>query len=778
MAKNRLTVVVEAEVAKALKKLDKVDKNIKDVKKTTDTSAKSFGDLKQTFTSVVSKFAMGVGAFLAVKNALSGVTEAYKAQELAEKALDSAAERNPFLDSDASQRIKDFASSLQQVTTYGDETIIQLSSLAVAMGRTEGETKDMIQAALDMAEATGITAESAIRNLNKTYGGMAGELGELIPELKDLTKEQMENGEAVDLVKEKFAGAAASMADTASGALPQLTNATGDYAEILGQTVLEGIEPFARSLTKIVTNAVKAQSAIIELKDVMSMGDLLTGGEIDLSGLSDQELGKKIEAAQQKLVTLSKQSGLATSGNVSATKELLEQLEQEVAERKQATYWLALEKELTGEITPDQVAAAKAEAEFAEAAEYITKLEEARVDPLVKQRDAVQERIDELAKERDILKENGEWEKENQEIINRLWAEKLKLEAEIAEKNKSSNEDTEEEKEAEEEINEYLQKKADLESKISDLRESINNSSGAERQYYEDQLATTKEQYDELTKLNEEASEYEKTVAGIQGAWDKAQEGVEQFSGAIDSLKGVYSAWDNLMQNQFDLYEQKMQQEIETAREAKEAKLEIINEEYDTQLEALQENLDNDILSREEYLERKAEIDAEKAEQEEAAAAEQEALEAELTKRKNEEAKKRFKIEKAVSIANASVSGAEAFVKALTAGPFLGPILAGAIAAMTAGQIALISQQKYVPQLAEGGIATSATLAEIGEGGEPEAIVPLSKAKDFGFGGAASNITININGNVYGIEELNEKIFYAIEQAQKNRNLPHWKYAS
>ena len=32
-----------------------------------------------------------------------------------------------------------------------------------------------------------------------------------------------------------------------------------------------------------------------------------------------------------------------------------------------------------------------------------------------------------------------------------------------------------------------------------------------------------------------------------------------------------------------------------------------------------------------------------------------------------------------------------------------------------------------IPQLAEGGVATSPTLAEIGEGGEPEAVMPLSK---------------------------------------------------
>lgn len=60
-----------------------------------------------------------------------------------------------------------------------------------------------------------------------------------------------------------------------------------------------------------------------------------------------------------------------------------------------------------------------------------------------------------------------------------------------------------------------------------------------------------------------------------------------------------------------------------------------------------------------------------------------------------------------------------------------------------------------IPQLAEGGIATSSMLANIGEGGEPEAVVPLSKLPSFlgtaggGFGGGISvNFApvINVSG--------------------------------
>ena len=49
-----------------------------------------------------------------------------------------------------------------------------------------------------------------------------------------------------------------------------------------------------------------------------------------------------------------------------------------------------------------------------------------------------------------------------------------------------------------------------------------------------------------------------------------------------------------------------------------------------------------------------------------------------------------------------------------------------------------------IPMLADGGIVSRATLAVIGESG-PEAVVPLSRAGEFGMGGG-NNVTINVQG--------------------------------
>jgi hypothetical protein len=50
-----------------------------------------------------------------------------------------------------------------------------------------------------------------------------------------------------------------------------------------------------------------------------------------------------------------------------------------------------------------------------------------------------------------------------------------------------------------------------------------------------------------------------------------------------------------------------------------------------------------------------------------------------------------------------------------------------------------------IPMLANGGIVTGPTLALIGEGNGPEAVIPLSRMGEFGMGGGSS-VTINVNG--------------------------------
>ena len=63
------------------------------------------------------------------------------------------------------------------------------------MQLTEEQIRDTLKAATQLADAGIGTLESNTRNLAKTLNGTAGELGELIPGMRNLTKEQLMHGD-------------------------------------------------------------------------------------------------------------------------------------------------------------------------------------------------------------------------------------------------------------------------------------------------------------------------------------------------------------------------------------------------------------------------------------------------------------------------------------------------------------------------------------------------------------------------------------------------------
>lgn len=150
------------------------------------------------------------------------------------------------------QRLIKQAGELQSRTTLGDEAIIEQQAFLAALGLTESQIGDTINAAVQLSAALSISLESAVRNLAKTYGGMTGELGESIPALKELTKEQLMAGEAISFVNENYKGFAETAASTGMGPLVQLKNTLGDLAEQIGVIVLPALQTLAKWMKSLV----------------------------------------------------------------------------------------------------------------------------------------------------------------------------------------------------------------------------------------------------------------------------------------------------------------------------------------------------------------------------------------------------------------------------------------------------------------------------------------------------------------------------------------------
>jgi SLT domain-containing protein len=69
----------------------------------------------------------------------------------------------------------------------------------------------------------------------------------------------------------------------------------------------------------------------------------------------------------------------------------------------------------------------------------------------------------------------------------------------------------------------------------------------------------------------------------------------------------------------------------------------------------------------------------------------------------------------------------------------------------------------YIPHMAEGGIVNGPTLAMIGEGNGPEAVIPLSKLGGMGGGGMGGGVTINVNGGISTSNEISQAIVRALQ---------------
>lgn len=154
---------------------------------------------------------------------------------------------------DIQQRLIRQAGELQSRSLFGDEEIIGQQAFLASLGLTEQQINDTIEAAAQLSSATGMTLDSAVKNLAKTYGGLSGELGESIPKLKKLTTEQMKNGEAVKFILDNYRGFAESAAETGLGPLQQLKNSIGDVGEEVGKVLMPMVQAAANVLKEFAT---------------------------------------------------------------------------------------------------------------------------------------------------------------------------------------------------------------------------------------------------------------------------------------------------------------------------------------------------------------------------------------------------------------------------------------------------------------------------------------------------------------------------------------------
>lgn len=216
-----------------IKAIDQASKPLKKVRGEVDKTQKSHRNLKPVLLGAAAGFA-AVGA--AAAKALTEFAEYEKSLNRLNTNLKLIG-----VTSKAAQReFANIATEIQNVTTLSDGAALEIQSMFLSLGAAPEQVKLAVQTTADVAAATGRSVEEIGRQIAKTFGGYAGELGETIPALKELTQEQLRAGEALGLLSDRFGGAASEEVKTLAGSYAQLKNSLSDVLKIFGSMIAEG----------------------------------------------------------------------------------------------------------------------------------------------------------------------------------------------------------------------------------------------------------------------------------------------------------------------------------------------------------------------------------------------------------------------------------------------------------------------------------------------------------------------------------------------------------
>nr|DAW66604.1 MAG TPA: Putative tail length tape measure protein [Caudoviricetes sp.] len=707
MSDGRLDIDARINTQNLDKDVKSVDAKLKVLSKTGSTS---LGGLVGSFASVATAAGAVVGTVALVNKGIKAVSAAYIEQTKAEKQLEIAARNNPYLNDANVAALRNYASEIQSLTVYSEGELLPMMAQLSASGRTQQQIMDIMGAAVDVAASGTMDLNSAVSSLNATYNGMAGTLGRQNGAIKNLTEEQLKNGDAVKIVAEQYKGMASEVAKT-TGAGTQLKNAFDDLKSVLGKPFVEAMTPIANFFTDLINGWVDAKKKKDEYygakeaeksdKTTLNQDKLLLQEEQKRFKSIDEQLKHSDKRAREALMKYNSMSKSGVFGefsaDVQAAKRELDEWNKNTG--KLAEQWQASKariEQLTTKVQnraqaeSDEAERVKAEEAAKKRAEEIAAIEKGNNDKAEAALKTYRETIATKEQELKLRKELGEnitEEQENEEMLQTRIAAYIKL---IQDAQGTITGEAERERIEREKILELTekttsaQKEAKAEEAKKALLKDLDDALGGEKlkqsEIMAKQISDLEIEYEKLTaekkaeineeytqKLKELSDKRQQMIAEEKAADERAT--LESVGKKIEIITSFASQYTNIMTTISDMITKQAQNEA-TVKQA-----------------ALEKQYNDGLISQTEYQKRKDEIEKEAAE-------------------------KTYRIQMwqwAGSIAQATANTAQAMISTLAqeTGPAALKIaMAAMVAAAGGAQLATIIANKPIPpsNFATGGI--------------------------------------------------------------------------
>lgn len=757
--------------------VSKVERSLKDAASASAELSREQSSLSRVLTSVPGIIGMATAAVAALTTVSKDLIDTYKVQEQAEVRLEATLKATGSTIGMTSKELKSLASSFQEVTTFGDEAVIEVEKLFVASGAI---SKDMMpkatEAVLDMAAAMGEDLTSSAKRLAKALTDPKSNLEALKDanlQLSDAQKEQIkqlqEQGDLfgaqsiiLQKVEDSYGGIARALADTDTGKLTQIANIYGDIKEGLGSALLNSISP---ALDLLYGQLVKIQSWMSKTNTASSVVSRVKAGEmVDYSMITDDDL----ESLYKTIFSWSKNPAYHDRQYAS---DALDDLRLQLISRRYGIDVSLLSADQISELNSawsrvnDSRWAEALDMGMAKGAPTTKTLNDFASAHKGKQFSLLdyfyfregEKTFEKYAEDYPLIKQviiqasATETPPSNQSTVKNIQVE--------SQSNNSLSDSF---------LSKNLRRSksaqiANLDSQIADAY-SAYWSTGDKNKQQQIQEVISSLKLEKQALLDVKETEVEVEDASVN-TWGSVRSAISPVQDLLSSVGDLFSTFADKAEASLNRIEDKWDEYFEDLDRKQSAQ----QDTYSALLAAGEISYDDYIAAMDKLDEERA--DAVKQQQEEESAARDEA---------NRLGEAAFNAKKVNSLASIAISTAEAIMGAWAddPNPIAAGIITGIISAASLAQIASVSAQSYTP-LASGGITQGPQRALIGEGGAKELILPLTESnlKKVGLkddGGGSIIININVEGQ-QSKEDLSESVFYAIQRAQRIGALPQWR---
>lgn len=809
-----LTINVSAETSRASEQLRNISSQIDQImNKQNNLTSKAAG-----FSAWGLAFQFAEKYISAVVKVSRELVSAYAEQEKAETRLQSTLRATGNAIGLSTTELYAMADGLARVTTFQDQTIIGMQQIFVASGRISREALPQVtELALDMAEALGVDAVSAAKDLTIYLSDPIRAMDQL--RTKNLHLSESEKQKIIDLqnanqlyeaqqvildkIESAYGGIAREIAGTDTGKLQQIQNTWTSLKENLGQYIVSGLGPVFKWIFENLSALDKWFRERREDKDIMTT--LASGGltevgqkftpeaiqrvmaknQADIDGFVEKMIsdyttlrGGSYDQAKNRwrtdssIVQSDAYSRWEESRDIGTQLGMALQISEnhkpkEVAPPDFESWGVTNTLGSPTETTPPTIRERVAKLASGTSTMQLTELREN-----IRLMEELKAEIDAEGDGAVLISE------ENQELLKALGEGIDMAQAKIAAML------------AEPGINKFLQDNVALsktaqimaiDAKVAQAeqwREAVEEGTAEHQQILDiiEALKVQRELLDGTAEAAQEAADAKaRQSAAAEAAAAKEKQALKSiYSSSMDLWHSMYSFVDQAYSNQISALERALQKQ----EEAWEKHYSKLKEQHESDSKALDAKYRWGMISAEEYTSAMDALAKERADAEEEAAEREEASQEKLDELK----RKQFEAGKLNSIGQALVSGAVAAVRAFAD---YGWPMGAVVAALTAGavgmQVATIASQQYTP-MATGGVVTSPTRALLGEAG-PEFVLPLRRdmMENAGLAGGSGDGTINYHitvGSVYHQGDLYREVYEGITAAQRTGALPAWKVRS